>query len=82
MTREKTQAMTKEEEMTYKEYVAQFIGRKGDLTASDDGNPTFMIGDPAGVDVLTDVHDDFVVVKGYHEYAVPLSRLLVGIYKS
>ncbi len=61
--------------MTYKEYVTQFKGRKGDLTACDDGNTTLIIGGPADIDVLTDVHDDFAVFKGRHEHAVPLSKL-------
>jgi hypothetical protein len=67
--------------MTYKEYVTQFIGRKGDLS-SGDGNPAFVIGGPADGDVLTDVNDDFVIIKGYHEYAIPLEIFMVTLYKS
>ncbi len=68
--------------MTYKEYVAQFIGRKGDLTVGNDGGPLFVIDAPSETDILTNVHDDFVIIKGCHEKAVPLSILTLTLYKT
>ena len=67
--------------MNYREYVSQFKGNNGDLAASDDGNATFVVGGPAGIHILTEVHDDFALFKGCHEYAVPLSKLIITIHK-
>ncbi len=68
--------------MTYKEYVAQFVGRRGDLSVEAGGGAIFVIDAPSDRDVLSDVHDDFVIIKGYHEKAVPLSILTLTIHKS
>jgi hypothetical protein len=73
---------SKEQYLTYKEYIARSIGKKGGLHGSDGKDPTFIAGEPEDIDVLSGVHDDFVIVEGNDEYAIPLPILMVTVYDS